>query len=94
MQKHFIGGQWVAAASGETIPVIDPSTGEVFDQLARGNTADVDAAVAAARAALAGPWGRMTAAERGRILHKMSLLILSRAEALAQIGRASCRERV
>ena len=85
MQKHFIGGQWVAAANGETIPVIDPSTGEVFDQLARGTTADVDAAVAAARAALAAPWGRMTAAERGRILHKMSLLILSRAEALAQL---------
>ena len=45
MQHHFIGGQWLAAASGETLPVIDPSTGEVFDQLARGNAADIDRAV-------------------------------------------------
>ena len=85
MQKHFIKGAWVAAAGGETIPVIDPSSGEVFDQLARGTAADVDRAVAAARAALAGPWGRMTATERGRILYTMSALILERHEELAQL---------
>ena len=85
MSKHFIGGEWVAAASGETLPVIDPSTGEVFDQIPRGASADVDRAVRAARAALAGPWGRMTAAERGRILHRMSQLILADAENLAQL---------
>ena len=83
MQHHFIGGQWAAGSSGETLPVIDPSTGEVFDQLARGNAADIDAAVAAARAALNGPWGRMTATERGRILVRMSALILARHEELA-----------
>ena len=83
MQHHFIGGQWAAGSNGETLPVIDPSTGEVFDQLARGNAADIDAAVAAARAALNGPWGRMTATERGRILVKMSALILARHEELA-----------
>ena len=55
MQYHFINGQQVPAANGETLPVIDPSTGEVFDQLARGTAPDVDRAVAAARAALAGP---------------------------------------
>ena len=85
MQHHFIGGQWRAGSSGETLPVIDPSTGEVFDQLARGNAADIDAAVAAARAALNGPWGRMTATERGRILMRMSALILARHEELAQL---------
>ncbi len=85
MQHHFIGGQWLAGGSGETLPVIDPSTGEVFDQLARGNAADIDAAVTAARAALNGPWGRMTATERGRILMKMSALILARHEELAQL---------
>jgi len=85
MSKHFINGEWVPAANGETLPVIDPSTGQVFDQIARGNAADVDRAVAAARAALAGPWGRMTAAERGRILMRMSALILEGAEALAQL---------
>ena len=85
MQQHFIGGAWVAGQTGETLPVIDPSTGEVFDQLQRGNAADVDAAVSAARTALNGPWGRMTATERGRILMKMSALILARHEELAQL---------
>ncbi|MCC6242543.1 MAG: aldehyde dehydrogenase family protein, partial [Gemmatimonadaceae bacterium] len=85
MQQHFIGGQWVAAATGETLPVRDPSTGEVFDQLARGNAADIDCAVVAARQALGGPWGLLTATERGRILSKMGQIILSRAEELAQI---------
>ena len=85
MQHNFIGGEWVAGSSGETLPVIDPSTGEVFDQLARGSAADIDKAVAAARAALEGPWGRMTATERGRILMKMSVLILARHEELAQL---------
>ena len=85
MQQHFIGGEWVAGSSGETLPVIDPSTGEVFDQLPRGTAADIDQAVAAARAALAGPWGRMTATDRGRILMKMSAIMLARHEELAQL---------
>jgi aldehyde dehydrogenase (NAD+) len=85
MAKHFINGQWIPAASGETLPVIDPSTGEVFDQLARGNAADIDCAVAAARAALSGAWGRLNATERGRILLKMNELILARTEELAQL---------
>ncbi len=85
MQQHFIGGHWAAGASGETLPVIDPSTGAVFDQLARGNAVDIDRAVRAARAALAGPWGRMTATERGRILSRMAALILARHEQLAQL---------
>jgi len=85
MAHHFINGQWVAASNGQTLPVLDPSTGEVFDHLARGNAADIDKAVAAARAALNGPWGKMTATERGRILQKMGVLILAQAEALAQL---------
>ena len=85
MSQHFIGGEWVASSGGETLPVIDPATGEAFDEIARGNAADVDRAVKAARAALAGPWGRLTAAERGRILHKMSQLVLADAERLAQL---------
>src|ERR1700731_1932752 len=55
--KHFIGNQWVAAASHETIPVLDPSDGQIFAQLARGNAADIDRAVQAARHAYEGPWG-------------------------------------
>ena len=65
--------------------MIDPSTGEVFDQLARGTAPDIDHAVKAARAALNGTWGRMTATERGRILSRMSALILERHEELSQL---------
>jgi aldehyde dehydrogenase (NAD+) len=83
MQSHFIGGEWVASSTGQTLPVLDPSTGLAFDDIARGTAADVDRAVAAARAALDGPWGRMTATERGRILSKMSDLILARHEELS-----------
>ena len=85
MQQHFIDGQWVASASRETLPVIDPSTGETFDQLARGNAEDIDRAVRAARAAREGAWGRLTATERGRILCRMSALILEQHEELAQL---------
>lgn len=85
MAQHFIDGRWVPAASGRTLPVIAPATGETFDTLARGDAQDIDRAVKAARAALGGPWGRLTAAERGRILLRMSALILERAEALAQL---------
>ena len=42
MAKHFINGQWVPAASGQTLPVIDPATGETFDTLARGDARDID----------------------------------------------------
>ena len=85
MKQHFIGGQWVNASGGQTIPVIDPSTGEAFDTLARGTAEDIDLAVKAARGALGGAWGRMTATERGRVLMRMSHLILERAEELAQL---------
>jgi aldehyde dehydrogenase (NAD+) len=85
MAHHFIDGQWVPAASGETLPVIDPATGEAFDSLARGDARDIDRAVAAARAALSGPWSRLTATERGRILLKMSALILERSDELARL---------
>jgi aldehyde dehydrogenase (NAD+) len=85
MANHFIDGKWVGAASGETLPVIDPANGEAFDSLARGDKRDVDRAVAAARHALSGPWGRLTATERGRILLKMSALILERGDELARL---------
>ena len=43
MQKMFIGGKWREAASGETLPVVDPSTGEAYDTIPRGSAADIDA---------------------------------------------------
>ncbi len=85
MPQHFIAGEWTDALDRTTLPVIDPATGESFSTIPRGKAADVDAAVKAARAALNGPWGRMTATERGRILQKMSELVLADAENLAQL---------
>ena len=84
-QQVLIGGQWRASASGQTLPLHNPSDGTLLAQIARGNAADIDAAVAAAQAALVGDWGRLTAAERGRILLKMSALTLARADELAQM---------
>jgi aldehyde dehydrogenase (NAD+) len=81
----FIGGAWRRGASGETLPLIDPSDGSLLAEIARGNAADVDAAVAAARAALAGPWGALTAAERGRLLLKMGALVLEQVDELARL---------
>ncbi|WP_118183150.1 aldehyde dehydrogenase family protein [Paraburkholderia phosphatilytica] len=83
--RHFIGGEWHAPAGGETIPVLDPSDGQPFAQLARGTPADIDLAVAAARRAFNGPWGAMSAAERGRVLYRLSMLVAARHEELAQL---------
>jgi aldehyde dehydrogenase (NAD+) len=84
MQKLFIKGEWRAAAGGQSLPVVDPSTGEVYDQIARGGAPDIDLAVKAAREAYEGPWGAMTATERGRILSKIGAIVSSRAEELSQ----------
>ena len=81
----LIAGQWRGAASGQRLPLLNPSDGSLLAQIARGNAADVDAAVAAAQAALAGDWGRLSAAERGRILLKMSAITLARADELARL---------
>ncbi len=83
--RLLIAGQWIEAAGRETIPVIDPSHGETIGEIARGEAADIDAAVRAAHQALDGPWGRMTATERGRILHRLSTLIERDAERLAHL---------
>ena len=81
----LIGGQWRAGSSGQTLPLMNPSDGKLLAEIARGTAADIDAAVAAAQAALDGPWGQLTAAERGRILLKMSALTLARADELARL---------
>ncbi len=85
MSKMFIGGRWIASQDGETIPAIDPSTGEEFAKIARGKAHDVDLAAKAARAALSGAWGRMTATERGQVLLRISRKVADHVEELARI---------
>jgi aldehyde dehydrogenase (NAD+) len=82
----FIGGKDVPARSGETIDVLCPSDGRSFATIARGGEADIDLAVRTARKAFdEGPWPRLSATERGRVLMKMSELILRDREALARL---------
>lgn len=83
--KVFIAGRWQTCASGETLPVENPSTGEEIARIARGGGQDIDAAVEAARSALAGQWGMLTAAERGRLLARLGQLVLDHADALAEM---------
>src|SRR3569833_2838679 len=83
--KCFIGGRWVAPLSGDYLPVENPSDGTTITQIPRGDAADIDAAVAAARAAFNGAWGKTPAAERGRILARIGQLVLERVDDLARI---------
>ena len=79
---HIIGRDFVPARPGGTLPVIDPSTGETFGEIARGSAADIDVAVATARAALDGAWGALTATERGRLMIRLAGLIRDHADEL------------
>src|SRR3954467_10400546 len=75
-RKMLINGQWVNAASGKTFPTYNPATGEVLAQIAEGDREDIDRAVQAARHAFdSGPWRRMTASERGRLIWKLADLL-------------------
>jgi aldehyde dehydrogenase (NAD+) len=83
--RVFIAGQWRAGASRETLPLMNPSDGSMLAAIARGNASDIDAAVQAAQAALDGDWGRLAAAERGRLLQRLSARVLAAADELAQL---------
>jgi aldehyde dehydrogenase (NAD+) len=82
--RCLIAGAWVPAEAG-TLPAVDPSSGAEFALIARGGPGEIDAAVAAARAAFDGDWGRATAAERGRALARLGRLVEERVEDLAHL---------
>ncbi|KAK4423819.1 Aldehyde dehydrogenase family 2 member B7, mitochondrial [Sesamum alatum] len=74
--KLLINGQFVDAASGKTFPTLDPRTGEVIAHVAEGDAQDINRAVAAARKAFhEGPWPKMTAYERCRIMLRFADLV-------------------
>jgi 5-carboxymethyl-2-hydroxymuconic-semialdehyde dehydrogenase len=84
MIQHFIDNRFVPATSGETFATLDPATNRPLAEVAAGTAADVDRAVRAARAAFdAGPWPRLPAAERGRLLRRVGELIARRADEIA-----------
>jgi len=85
-QPLFIGGKWQDSVSGKTFPTINPATGDTICQVAEGDKADVDLAVKAARKAFEeGPWSKMSAAERGRLLFKLADLIEKNQDELAAL---------
>lgn len=80
----FIGGAFVDAVSGETLPSLNPHDNSVITHVAMAGPADVDRAVAAAHKAFPA-WRRMPAAERGRILLRLADLIEANTEELARL---------
>ncbi|MGH3195723.1 MAG: aldehyde dehydrogenase [Streptosporangiaceae bacterium] len=80
-----IDGRRVEAASGQRYDTVDPYLGAPWASAADGGAADVDAAVAAARRALAGPWGQLTGFGRARLMRRLAELITRDAPRLAEI---------
>ncbi|XP_066375889.1 aldehyde dehydrogenase family 2 member B7, mitochondrial-like isoform X1 [Miscanthus floridulus] len=84
--KLLINGNFVDSASGKTFPTLDPRTGEVIAHVAEGDAEDINRAVAAARKAFdEGPWPKMTAYERSRILLRFADLIEKHNDELAAL---------
>lgn len=82
----LIDGKQVPAADGRTFTVVDPALGDPIAEVSLGGKADVDAAVAAARAAFTAPeWAGMRAADRGRLLYRIAEAIRADGERLARL---------
>ena len=81
----FINGKWGPCDSSEVLELRNPSDGTTLCTIAKGTASDIDRAVAAAEAALRGPWGKLTAFERGRILHRIGVLVLENIDELARL---------
>mgnify|MGYP001174309272 FL=1 len=83
--KCLIGGRWITPQTGNTIDLINPSDGSALTAIAAGGAEDIDAAVAAARSAFDTSWSQTTATDRGRILSKLSALVLEHSAYLAEL---------
>jgi len=82
----LIDGKWVDAVSGKTFSTINPATEEVIAEVAEGDAADIDLAVKAARKAFeSGPWSKMDARDRGRLIYRLADLIEENIEELAAL---------
>ena len=85
-RKMLIDGKWVDSVSGKTFETVHPATGDTICQVAEGDQADVDRAVQAARRAFESkPWARLSGAQRGRLLYKLSDLIEANLQELAAL---------
>jgi acyl-CoA reductase-like NAD-dependent aldehyde dehydrogenase len=82
--QHFIGGKWVDSRSQRRFTVLNPATEDPLTEMARGDGADIDAAVNAAAHAL-GPWRAVHPSERGRLLFKLAAAVKEHAAELAEL---------
>jgi len=82
--QAYVDGQWIDADSGETLPVVNPATGETIADIAKCGTAETRRAIAAAEKALVS-WRQKTAKERAAVLRKWFTLMMEAQEDLAQI---------
>ena len=85
-KKNLINNEWVKSKSGQTIPTIDPASGETLTHIQAGSKEDINAAVSAARNAFkTGDWAAMTPSGRGKLLWKMAELIEANIDELAEL---------
>ncbi|MEM7057039.1 MAG: aldehyde dehydrogenase [Pseudomonadota bacterium] len=84
--QHFINGTYTDPAQGEWFDSVDPYRGEAWAKIPRGTAADVDRAVAAAKAALASSeWSQSTPSHRGKMMRKLGDLVAEHGPRLAEI---------
>lgn len=84
-KQLFINGEYREPKSDQYLETHDPATGKLIARIANASASDVDAAVAAARTALSGPWARMTPMERAGILNKIADLIDANIDELCEL---------
>lgn len=82
--KNLIGGEWIASASAQTLPVVNPATEEILGHVPLSTKRELDAAVELAKKAF-GPWSRTAVPRRARILFKYQQLLVDHWEELARI---------
>lgn len=90
MLYHYIANASVPSTSGRTIAVIDPSDGQPFEDIQRGNAEDIASAVSAARQCYETVWRKTPAVERGRLLARLSALVLEHGMELSALEQRDC----
>jgi aldehyde dehydrogenase (NAD+) len=81
----LINNEWRASATGKTMDVVNPATEEIVARVPSAAVSDLDTAVSAARAALDGPWAKLSARERGRLVRRLGERLLDRADEVARL---------
>ena len=83
--RLLIDNEWRPSATDRWMEVVNPATEEVIAEVPEASPEDVDLAVAAARRALAGPWGSLPARERGRLVRKLADRLMERADEVSRL---------